>query len=330
MSAHFFKENQTNTFNGTFAKANVLIRKGETLLVTDVIGTWFPSAGTNTKGWVLLANISPPIYPQAENPPVPKLVVNARIYNAANPNALYGQTVEALWTTINPTTYPSIITGILNQGTAKPGSRTNVGVANVSTVAYDVVIKLFRARGTLAGTARRRVEALSLRQWRLDTDLDLPVMDGRAGRLETSIVDPNFDPCRDVDEPPVPGCDDPCDPTCTPTEKWKLPAVKMFSAYAANVDNGSGDGENLLPVVDFLGFNEYVDSYRNQHCPSADSASIVQTLVQRYGLERVKPQPTFRKPPRVEKYSPAYWPVKNRRPPDGGGDYFLCSVVSLM
>ncbi len=301
VSAHFFKENQNNTFNGTFAKANVTIRKGDTLLITDVIGTWFPGAGTSTKGWVLIAETSPPICPEPEDPPVPKLVVNARIYNAANPSALYGQTVEALWTAINPTTYPSIMTGILSQGNAKPGSRTNLGVANVSTVAFDVRIKLFRADGTLAGTAQRKVEALSLRQWRLDTDLALPVLDGRAGRLEVSIVDPNFDPCADVDEPPLPGCEDPCAPSCTPSEKWKMPDVKAFFAYASNVDNGSGDGENLLPVVDFIAFNDYVDSYRDQHCPSSSDASIMQTLVQRYGLDRMRPQPTFRKLPRVEK-----------------------------
>lgn len=301
VSAHFFKENQNNTFNGTFAKANVTIRKGETLLVTDVIGTWFPGAGTSTKGWVLLAETSPQICPEPEDPPVPKLVVNARVYNAANPATLYGQTVEALWSTINPTTFPSIITGVLSQGNAKPGSRTNVGVANISTAAFDVQIKLFRANGTLAGTAQRKVEALSLRQWRLDTDLALPVLDGKAGRLEVSIVNPNFDPCEDVDEPPLPECEDPCAPTCTPSEKWKMPDVKLFTAYASNVDNGSGDGENLLPVIDYIGYSDYIESYRDQHCPSSEGESVIQMFVHRYGLERVRPQPTFRKLPRVEK-----------------------------
>ena len=295
ISAHFFKENQTNSFNGTFAKAGMAVAPGQTLLVTDLVGAWFPAAGTSTKGWLLLADTTP--VPDCENPPdAAKLAVSVRIYNAANPAATYGQVAAIEMVYINPSTYPSVITGVRHQGkNAKPGMRTNAGVANLSTVPINVLVRVYRANGTLAGEAQKQVQALSLQQWDVESTLKIPLLDSGGGRLEGSLVPgAPLDYCALQETPPA--CADPCDPEACPN-KFELPAVPAFIAYASNVENTTGDGEHLTSVTDLISYYADIGAYLDEHCPEEEESgsALASQYARRWGLSREEVVPTLKK-----------------------------------
>lgn len=288
-SAHYFRTGVPNTFNGTFAKPNITLASGQTLKVTDVVGTWFPTAGTNTKGWLFLADTKP-INCADENRENAKLAVSTRVYNQAGAGATYGQIVEASWSTTNTSTFPSVFTGIRNGGQAVPGFRTNVGVANLSAVMITVEFKLFKLNGSQSGSAvRKDIPALSLTQWDLQA-LGLPVSTDGGGRLEVSLVNPNYDPC--IEGSTAPGCMSRCEEGCN--GKYGFGAQKVFIAYASNVDNSTGDGENLLPVIDWAAFNRWSSDYKEAHCPGSDDMEALRRAARRFGFE-ISRDPTFRK-----------------------------------
>ncbi|MGV8038979.1 MAG: hypothetical protein AB2L07_02480 [Thermoanaerobaculaceae bacterium] len=286
-SAHYFKSGSANTFNGTFAKANVNLAAGQTLKVTDVVGYWFPSAGTNTKGWLFIADTKP-VNCSDDNRVGAKLAVSTRVYNAAGGGGTFGQIVESAWSTTNTSTFPSVFTGIRNGGTAIPGFRTNVGVANLSAVTITVEFKLFKLGGAqLGGAIRKDIPALSLLQWDLQT-LGLPVSTEGGGRLEVALVNANYDPC--VEGQTAPSCMNRCETQCN--AKYGFGTQKVFIAYASNVDNKTGDGENLLPVIDWAAFNEWSNSYKNAHCPSRDDIEALSRAARRFGFD-LRRDPTF-------------------------------------
>jgi hypothetical protein len=290
VSAHYFPAGQANTFNGTFAKPDMSLTAGQTLIVSDVVGSWFPAAGANTKGWLFIADTGA-INCNDDQPQVAKLAVSARVFNSTGGGATFGQIVEAAWGSINLSGEPTVFTGIRNNGAAKPGSRTNIGVANLSTVPISVEIKLFRSSGALAGTATRQISALSLGQWYLQS-LGFPAFSG-GGRVEVRLVEPsfpNFDPCADGDSA-LPGCIDRCAEGCN--GRYTFSNVKSFIAYASNVDNVTGDGENMLPVVDHLAFYEWMSDYVDAYCPDKGQ-SLLKGVARRLGLEW-STEPTFRK-----------------------------------
>jgi hypothetical protein len=289
VSAHYFPDGQGNTFNGIFAKPDISLTAGQTLIVRDVVGSWFPNAGANTKGWLFIADTGA-INCSDDDPQVAKLAVSARIFNSTGGGATFGQIVEAAWGSFNLSAEATVFTGIRNNGTAKPGSRTSIGVANLSTVPISVEIKLFRSGGALAGTATRQITALSLGQWNLQS-LGFPAFSGGAGgRVEVRLIGPNFDPCADEDSA-HPGCIDRCAEGCN--GRYSFSNVKSFIAYATNVDNLTGDGENMLPVVDHPAFYELMSDHVDANCPERGQF-LLESVARRLGLEWSS-EPTFRK-----------------------------------
>lgn len=286
VSAHYFVAGQANSFNGTFAKPDVALGVGQTLLVADVIGSWFPSAGANTKGWLFIADTGP-VDCSADEPEVAKLAVSTRVFNSAGGGATYGQIVEAAWGAFNMSAEPTVFTGIRNGGSAVPGSRTNLGVANLATVPITVEVKAFRPGGALAGVATRQIPALSLQQWDMQS-LGLPPF-GVGGRVEIRLADPNYDPC--VDGQDTPNCLDRCAEGCN--GRYSFSDVKVFVAYASNVDNATGDGENMQPVIDHMAFYEWVGDYIDAHCPDKAGA-MFDGVARRLGFAR-SDKPTFRR-----------------------------------
>lgn len=288
-SAHYFRTGVANTFNGSFARPYFALAPGQTLKVTDVVGTWFPSAGSSSKGWLFLADTKATDCAD-ENRTSAKLAVSTRVYNKAGGGATFGQIVESAWSTTNTSTFPSVFTGIRNTGLTAPGFRTNVGVANLSAITITVEMKLFKLNGSQHGSAvRRDIPALSLTQWELGS-LGFPVFTDGGGRLEVALVNANYDPC--VEGTTAPGCMNRCEEGCN--GKYGFGTQKVFIAYASNVDNSTGDGENLLPVIDWAAFNKWSTDYKNAHCPDKDDAEALARAARRLGFE-IRRDPTFRK-----------------------------------
>ena len=261
LSAHFFKGGQANTFDGVFSKPNVQILPGRTLQVLDVVGTWFPDEGNRTKGWLFIADTGEADC-NDEDRDLAKVIVSTRVYNKAGGGATYGQIVEAMWTSVNTSQFPSVFTGVRNEGNVQPGFRTNLGVVNVSTAPIEMEITLFRANGSVAASTTRTRPALSMEQWSLG-NLGFPTFSSSGGRLEVRLTNPNINPCEDSEEPTV--CVDLCDEGCD--GKYGFGETKAFIAYASNVDNITGDGENMIPVVDQISYFEWVSDFIDANCP---------------------------------------------------------------
>lgn len=292
-SAHFFPAKVENTFDGDFARDNVSVRAGDTLQVTDVIGTWFPSAGSNTKGWLVVADTTP-VDCDDDDRTTAQASIATRVYNSVGGGATYGMIVESSMLAVNPTSYPSVFTGVRHQGeNAKPGFRSSVGVANISTVWTSVEFTLYDHSGALKGQATKGIKPLSMMQWSLE-QLGFPVLGNRAGRLEVRIVDPNLDPCAESSSEF--GCMDICDPECEGA--YGFGAVQAIVPYVSNTDNLTGDGETILPVVDLMSFYAWANDYMETHCPEEKSGSLLEDLMRRvdpYLDGRDRMPPVFRK-----------------------------------
>lgn len=283
-----------NTFNGTFPKS-VPIASGQTLLVQDVLGSWFPSSGQGA-GPLILADITPI---NCNVSPVPTawsglLAVNSRVYNTGDPRGTFSLSADPNLIGMNFTTFPSVITGVRHTGQAAPGFRTNLSVVNFSTAGIRVLIKIFNASGALAAAeSLQSIDALSFKQWRLD-DFGVTNLGAGAGRIEVRL-DPALvaDPCTSVTDT---FCTNPCDPSKCPT-KYAMRSEPTFFAYGSTTDNGTGDGFLLSPVVDWLGYSKYTSDYRNAHCPSSTIArdSAIGDLLRAKGLIERDPPPTFQK-----------------------------------
>lgn len=292
-SAHYFPEKSANTFSGNFAKTNITLQKGRTLQITDVVGTWFPGQGANTKGWLLLADTTP-VNCNADERDLAQVIVAARVYNSAGGGATYGMIVESSLLSINASPFPSVFTGIRHQGSTKPGFRTSVGVANLSTSLTTVEITLYDKNGSVRGQVAKDVKPLSLMQWTLDK-LGFPVLGSQGGRLEVAIVNPNFDPCSEVAGTGV--CFDVCDSECG--GKISFGPVKAIVPYVSNTDNLTGDGETILPVIDQLGFYNWANEFTEANCPDDEKGSpLLKQFINKvdpYLDGRREPPPVFRK-----------------------------------
>lgn len=261
LSAHYFKGGQANTFDGAFAKPNLSILPGGTLQVLDVIGTWFPNEGSQTKGWLFIADTGPRDCDDEDRDEA-KVIVSTRVFNKAGGGATYGQIVEAMWTSLNTSQFPSVFTAVRNEGAVQPGFRTNLGVVNVCTEPIELEITLYRADGSVAARTTRTIMALSMEQWSLGS-LGFPTFSSSGGRLEVRLTNPNIDPCADSEEPTV--CVDLCNEACD--GRYGFGDVRAFIAYASNVDNITGDGENMIPVIDQASYFEWVSEYIDANCP---------------------------------------------------------------
>jgi hypothetical protein len=294
VGAKYFPSDVANTFNGTFPKS-VSIASGQTLLVEDVLGSWFPSAGQG-KGFLILADMTP-VNCNVSSPPMSwsgLLAVNSRTYNTGDPKGTFSTAADPNLTGMNFTTFPSVITGIRHTGTTAPGFRTNLSVANFSTTRIRVLIRIYNASGALVATeSLQTIEALSFRQWSLP-DFGVTNLGAGAGRIEVRL-DPTLvaDLCTSVLET---FCTNPCDPNKCPT-KYAMLNVSTFFAYGSAIDNGTGDGVLLSPVIDWQGFVKYAGDYRDAHCPNNTIAhdSAIGELLRAKGLIRRDPPPTFQK-----------------------------------
>jgi len=270
-SAHFFRSGQANTFNGNFSKTGILVRKGRTVQAIDVIGTWFPGEGSSVKGWILIADTTP-VDCDDDNRTAAKAIVATRLYNKIGDGSSFGQIFESSLLAINSSPFPSNFTAIRNRAkTTKPGARTNVGVANISTSAITVEIRLIKSGGAVAGTVERSIPALSHNQWSL-TDLGFPAFGAAAGRLEVQLKNgfQLFDPCENTTTTGL--CLDRCDSNCG--GKYGFGPIPAFVPYVSNIDNDTGDGEVILPILDQLGYGEWEEEYIDTHCPDKSGDSV--------------------------------------------------------
>ena len=247
----YFPAGSANTFSGVLARQlPIAARSG--LFYKDVIGSLFPEYGNSTSGFLLIADSSPPNC-DLEEPPLLWLTVSSRTYNNADPSKTYGQTVpSALLFTNLLAGSPSIITGVRHMPGQVPGFRSNVGVANLSTITISVTVQGYHTDGTLMGSGTKTVEPLSVRQWSL-TDFGIAPFDAGGVTVAMSEESVKIDLC-DLGEETILACLYRCEEGCN--EKYSFPATGAFIAYVSKVDNGSGDAEFLLPVVDWISFAE--------------------------------------------------------------------------
>ncbi|MFN3414661.1 MAG: hypothetical protein ACK42L_11435, partial [Thermoanaerobaculum sp.] len=214
---------------------------GQTRLLTDVLGSVFPNAGTNTKGLLLIFAADPSGWD-----PDPNLAVTSRTYNNADPNRTYGQTVPSVSSPVGYMVWgagKAVLPGVRQDSRF----RTNIGVVNLSSIISPnpprlrVKLRIFGPSGAPVREVTKEVEALSLRQWGLP---DLGVNSLAVGRVEVSVdsSDPLFERCqirRDVQN-----------------------LGALFLAYYSKVDNATGDAE--------FGFGQ-VDWSEYQSCPEPPS-----------------------------------------------------------
>ncbi len=227
----YFPEKQDNVWTMTFPKT-VDLGPGETSVVQDVIGSLFPEYGSATKG---------PLLVMVENATggttSPRLAVTSRAYNAADPDATYGQTVPSTQLGIVSGEGVSVMTGVAQNSRF----RTNIGIVNLSGTLYPVPgavrlkarIRIYDEAGNLRYDGVREVEKLSLRQWNLKDDFGIDNLDG--GRVEVS-VDPSsegYDPCA------------------VSFGFMGSAAAPALIAYYSKVDNATGDAEFGIGQVDW-------------------------------------------------------------------------------
>ena len=232
----YFPANHDNSWMMTFPVSVDIPAKG-TLQIEDVIGTFFSSYGTNTKGalFVMLEDVQGGVEE-------PRLAVSSRAYNAANPERTYGQTVPSTQLGIVSGEGVSVMTGVRQDARF----RTNIGVVNLSSTLYptpqfqrlEARIRIYNGQGTLVYDGVKEVEGLSLRQWNLEQDFGIDELS--AGRVEVS-VDPStegYDPCA------------------TSYGFMGTSPSPALLAYYSKVDNATGDAEFGIGQVDWTRHRE--------------------------------------------------------------------------
>ena len=278
LGVRYFPANQANSFDGSFPKTfNVAARRS--VLVTDAVATWFPSAGGNTSGILVIADVTPV---NCSAPTEIALIATSRTYNAADKTKTYGQSIPSSWASVNFTPARTFLSG-LRQESGVPGYRSNIGVANLSTVQIGVTITVYGQTGSAVATAKRTIPPLSLGQWSL-ADLGVASLPA-SGAWASVVMDSSsikIDPC---DDDATFACMSRCGDGCG--GKYSFSKSGAFIAYVSKVDNGSGDAEFLPGVVDFESFNN--------SCPDSTGQTPAANFIRKFGLDR---PPTFRKIPR--------------------------------
>ncbi len=222
----FFREETANFwFPGTFDH-QVTLSAGETLLVEDVLGSWFADEG-NTKGALLVAATD--VFISEEGSP---LAVNSRTYDGADPDATFGQAVTSSLTNILVGPGRIVMTGARQDDRF----RSNVGVLNLGLQASEVVVTIYDNSGAVVNEQTNTVQPLSLSQWPLSA-LGVATLDG-GGRVDVRLA-----------ESAIP--DDPCQYEIT----LGLP-VGIIMAYLSKADNATNDAEFVLGQVDWAEYAE--------------------------------------------------------------------------
>ncbi len=227
----FFPENRDNTFPPPFVASRAL-GSFETLTLTDIVGTLFPTAGNNTKGAVvLMANDPTAQYPE------PPLAVTSRTYNNADPNRTYGQTVPSAGGALVWGSGKAILTGLRQDSRF----RTNIGVLNVSSAnapqppRLSVAIRIYGPHAEPIREIVKEIKSLSLSQWGLP-ELGVNGLAGGFAEVAIHPADPNYDRCQ-VRPGGDLGADGP-----------------LFLAYFSQVDQATGDAVFGLGQVDWRGY----------------------------------------------------------------------------
>ena len=224
VTALFFRENQNN-IPLLGPSHDFSIGPGETLTADDVLGEWFPSEG-NTKGFLV-------VFGEAEGSDEDPfmLTVAGRVFNNADPNATYGQTVPSGVLGLMVVPGASNLPGVRSDDIV----RSNVGVVNFSLFPLDVIITTFGADGTVLASVNRQVRSFSLSQWSL-SQLGVGTL-STPGRVQVQ-VDPDsitWDPCFG-EEPDI---DD---------------LQGIFMTYLSRVDQVTGDAEFVLGQSDWYDY----------------------------------------------------------------------------
>ncbi len=227
----YFPEKQDNTWTMTFP-VTLDLAPGETRVVDDVIGSLFPAWGDATKGPLLVM-----VESSSGGTTSPRLAVTSRAYNAADPDATFGQTVPSTQLGVVSGEGVAVMTGVAQNARF----RTNIGIVNLSSRMFPTPaftrlrarIRIRDASGDLLYDGVREVESLSLRQWNLERDFGITGLDG--GRVEVS-VDPSsegYDPCA------------------VSYGFLGTSASPALIAYYSKVDNATGDAEFGIGQVDW-------------------------------------------------------------------------------
>jgi hypothetical protein len=278
VGVRYFPANQANTFDGSFPKSLNLPARNS-VLAKDAVATWFATAGTSTSGILVIADVTPV---NCSAPADIALVATSRTYNAADKSKTYGQSIPSNWAGVNFTRARTFLTGI-RQESGVPGYRSNVGVANLSTVQIGVTITFYGQKGNVVATAKKTIPPLSLGQWALG-DLGVASLPA-SGAWASVVMDASsikIDPC---DDDATFACMSRCGDGCG--GKYSFSKSGAFIAYVSKVDNGSGDAEFLPGIVDFESFNN--------SCPDSIGQTPAANFIQKFGLDK---PPTFRKIPR--------------------------------
>ena len=225
----------------------------QTVLVEDVIESWFPEFGDNTKGALMvfagqanlgnMAHMSSILRWQGEGETSPALAVSSRAYNAADPNATYGQTVPSSLLGYFYGIASGKLTGVRQDGRF----RTNIGVVNFSALTAPVQITVYDRNGHQLAQKIENVEAYSLRQWNLKDEFGV---DG----LTNGLVDVRLDPTV--------ASQDPCGDTA-----GSLSPILL--AYFSKNDNATGDAEFGIAQADWRDFAAQCDQSPMDGCSTA-------------------------------------------------------------
>ena len=201
VTAAYLPEQQTN-FPPLQYTHQITLQSRQTILVEDIVGKWFPQFGDNTKGAMLVYSGNPSfgqgmivtkdmVVAQGKGEASPALAVTSRAYNAANPDATYGQTVAS-----NPYGYFfGIAVGEMTGRRQDNRVRTNIGVVNLSGLMASVQVTVYDETGRLLAQKPEDVEGFSLRQWNLKGEFGVDNLhDGLVEiKIDPSVV--NQDPC---------------------------------------------------------------------------------------------------------------------------------------
>jgi hypothetical protein len=226
--AIFFPEATNNSFP-FFIKASATyefsLQAGHTLMVNDVMATWFPGQGNSIKGVLLIFG--------EVNEDEALLAVATRTYNNADPSKTYGQGIGSGLLNVVWGSGSSVLTGVRHDDRF----RSNIGVVNFTPLTLTVLIDIYDANGNLVRQQIKTIETFSSRQFSLSS---LGVNNLGGGRVEV-YVDPatiTWDPCN----APMPG--------------FEGLQFGAFISYLSKVDSGSGDAEFALGLSNW---SEYAD-----------------------------------------------------------------------
>lgn len=244
IKAAFFKEGVAGSIIDLDPPAITTLQPGETRIISDVLGTWFPTEGSGIKG--TLALLGEATGGGADEDV--KLAVSSRTYNVGDPDGTFGQTVSSSLFSLVFGRGTSVLPGVREENGV---FRTNVGIVNMSFQLFnpsaktDFIIRTYDGAGALVDERTVQVDPFSMRQYSL---AGFGISNLAAGRTEI-LIDPDTITW------------DPCDSSATP---GLTPG--LFITYMSKIDEGTGDAEFALGQTDWSDFVEDCGDEPND-CP---------------------------------------------------------------